>query len=130
MLSTDLNSHIEYMETFNNILNDPNYDINNHIDFFTNNLNDKHNYINTNKENIINANKRELLNKYLENYNKHKNEIYELIKKSKIIDNPIINNVQLNVINKGERFIKNAMFSTFLGFIFASFFTFRGDEFD
>lgn len=68
-----------------------------------------------------------LVSAYNNNYNKHKEVIKNAIKEP---EKDEIISVGSDVAFSGERFLKNAVFSTILGIIFASFFTFRGDDLD
>ena len=69
-----------------------------------------------------------LVSAYNNNYNKHKEIIKNAIKEPEKDKDDIL--VGSDVAFSGERFLKNAAFSTILGIIFASFFTFRGDDLD
>ena len=76
------------------------------------------------------AKKPDIYNTYIKNYEKHKHTIKLLIDQRKEDDLNKSISTESKVAYSGERFLKNAVFSTFLGVVFASFFTFRGDELD
>ena len=117
---------VEYINRFNEIVEKR--EIANNLQFLKDYRNKK-NRIDKESDNLR-ANHSQILKTYHENYTKHRDEIKILIEPKKEEELNTTVSIGSDAAYSGERFLKNAMFSTFLGVVFASFFTFRGDDLD
>ena len=117
---------VNYINKFNRIIE--NGEIKKNLDFL-NDYKEKKNKIDKEADNFR-VNKSDIYNTYIKNYQKNKDTIKLLIETRKDDDFNKSVSIGSQAAYSGERFFKNAAFSTILGIIFASFFTFRGDDLD
>ena len=113
---------LKYIKKFNEIVDKG--EIANNAAFFKNHFEMKKNI--RKNEDVLKQHAA-LVSAYNSNYDKHKEVIKNVIKEP---EKDEVISVGSDVAFSGERFLKNAAFSTILGIIFASFFTFRGDDLD
>ena len=114
---------LDYIKKFNE--NVDKGEIANNVAFFKNHFEMRKNI--RKNEDALKQQDEALVLAYINKYDKHKEIIKNAIKEP---EKDEIISVDSDVVFSGERFLKNAAFSTILGIIFASFFTFRGDDLD
>lgn len=123
---SSLTELVEYINRFNEIVEKR--EIANNLQFLKDYRNKKNRI--DKESDKLRANYSQIFKTYYENYTKHRDEIKILIEPKKEEELNTTVSIGSDAAYSGERFLKNAMFSTFLGVVFASFFTFRGDDLD